>query len=225
LAAGSGSPESSSSAGNRQRYSDTTIDETVTIAAVALLATLLLAGCSGGEGTSEADAPATVPDDSHIWPYPPADELCGARSRWPDDVRFVTADYIIRRFRERTGHALTRHRILDIEGARTFVEVKDPNINVNGKGIYDVYGQFALSVIDPKCPSLIDWLGAEGEPGPGGLVWEHTVRYGVPEGCWSGNKRYRRSNVVVNWSGSCERRVNQQWQRLDAVLAGIVHRS
>ena len=194
--------------------------------AVLLLTLLLSAAC--GDATESGPPRPEYPDDAHTWPYPSAEELCGTEAAWPDEVHFVTAEYVMRRFREKTGgYALERPRSLDTRGARTFIEVEDPNINVHGKGIYDVFGQFVLSIIDPKCPALIEWLGVDGQPGPGGLVWHLHPAYGTSEGCWAGDKRYPRSNVVVNWTGwttstgGCERRVNKMWKRLDAVLREI----
>lgn len=195
--------------------------------AVLSLTLLLSAACGGG---FETESGATLPDDAHTYPYPSATQLCGTETTWPDDVHFATAEHVIGRFKEKTGHALWRGEMEDIRGARKFIMVYDLLNEAYGSAFF-AFGNFSLSVIDPRCPALIDWEEADGEPGPGGLAWQH--RYVSDNsgawGCWVGTKRYPRSNLVVSWEGYCGlsrreldgRPLSPRWQRLDAVLREI----
>ncbi len=135
---------------------------------------------------------------------------------------------VMRRFKAKTGVTLERERSLDFPGARTFFQGPTawglpgaPTRRIPASE--RLFGDFSLSVIDPKCPALIEWLGAEGEAGAGGLVWHHISVYGGS--CWTGDKRYPHSNLVVGWYASgkhaCGHLVDSSWRRLNRVLTEI----
>ena len=160
------------------------------VCAVPLLV-LISVGCTP-PGDGDVEYPDSVGGD------PTAAEVCGSERAWPDKPRFFAPEHVIRRFREETGWVLGRFRSIGIKGARTVLEVKR---DVHLRDVYEEFDVFQINIIDPKCPALIGWLSAVGMPGPGGLIWEHSpavVQSGVP--CWSGAKRYRRSNLVVSWN-------------------------
>lgn len=181
------------------------------VACAVPLLVLLSVGCTPpGEG--DIEYPDSVGRD------PTAAEVCGKRRAWPEKPRFFTAEQVIRRFREETGWSLGRFRSIGITGARTVLAVKR---DAHLRDVYEEFDVFQINIIDPKCPALIGWLSAVGKPGPGGLVWENLPTYGG-DFCWSGAKRYSRSNLVVSWQpDSCNRAVNEGWKRLDAVLKRI----
>jgi hypothetical protein len=184
------------------------------VACAVPLLVLLSVGCTPPGGDGGVEYPDSVGRD------PTAAEVCGKRRAWPDKTVFVTAEHVIRRFREETGWALGRFKSIGIKGARTVLEVES---DVHAYDAYkDHFESFQLDVIDPKCPALMRWLSAVGKPGPGGLVWEKRPTYGG-DFCWTGAKRYSGSNLVVTWQqDSCKRGVNKRWKRLDVVLKRIV---
>ena len=175
------------------------------------LLVLLSVGCTP-PGDGDVEYPDSVGRD------PTAAQVCGQQRAWPDKTRFFTAEHVIRRFRAETGWALGRFGSIGIQGARTVLEVKS---DMHAYHAYkDHFEFFQLDVIDPKCPALLRWLSAVGEPGPGGLIWENRGTWGGR--CWAGAKRYPGTNLVVTWQQDCKQGVNHRWKRLDAVLERIV---
>lgn len=231
--------------------------EKIVVATVFALAPLLVVGCGAGGGSESVGkvAPRQECKLPHEPPYicqhPPPEAICRMQRTWPDNVHFLTADQVTRRFKEKTGYALERAKGGPMAGARTLVrfsESRERALRRAAEKAGDVfsmslqawralhpYGQFTLNIVDPTCPALIRWLGAEGEPGEGGLVWEFWIHYGCdawtdkgrnPIGsCWFGHKRYPRSNLVVDWEwgkpGPREVRAWERWWRLDATLTQI----
>lgn len=141
--------------------------------------------------------------------------ICGS-PEWPDRVRFLTAREVTRRFESMTGEALSHHAWLDVPDARVFLTTSDSTLGE--------HSEISISVLARDCPGGVSWLLADNKtPGPGGLAWELTSGYFGD--CWSGGKRYPRSNLVVIWRGvSCDQRVNRRWTRFDRVLTEMTSR-
>ena len=170
-------------------------------------------GCTP-PGDGDVEYPDSVGRD------PTAAEVCGKRRAWPDKPRFLTAQQVIRRFREETGWALGRFRSIGIKGARTVLEVKR---DVHLRDVYEEFRRLPDQHHRPEMPGSHRLAERGGQAGPWrtrlGALTAH-VQSGVP--CWSGAKRYPRSNLVVSWHrDSCKRLGNKRWKRLDAVLRRI----
>ncbi len=143
---------------------------------------------------------------------------CGATEAEPAPERaLVTADQVTREFSADTGRELE-------EAAGTDTAWEQLNFGLNPPpAIVKRYGIFSIYVVEPGNDEAVDSLLSDkttGEPLPAdadGIRWEKDELSGT----WIAHRRYA-DNIVLTWfSESTTQRVDERFERLDAVLSGL----